>query len=59
MAVSEKEVIKKLRMQAGMTQKEFAELIGCSTKTIANWEQGERSPASWVVALIEEKVRRM
>jgi len=32
--------IKKLREKLGLTQKQLAKLIGCSFRTVQNWEQG-------------------
>lgn len=33
-----------MREQMGLTQREFAALVGVSSKTLENWEQGRRSP---------------
>jgi len=35
---------KKLRLKNGWTQKQFAELLGVSVRTVQNWDQGIRSP---------------
>ena len=40
----EKEDIKKIRENAGMSQSVFAEMIGVSKKTIEAWESGSSSP---------------
>jgi len=36
--------IKMVREKLQVTQKEFAMLIGVSTRTLQNWEQGRRKP---------------
>lgn len=38
--------INKLRMDLGMTQREFAEFIGVDRRTVINYEQGKKIPAS-------------
>jgi transcriptional regulator with XRE-family HTH domain len=38
--------INKLRMDLGMTQQEFAEFIGVDRRTVINYEQGKKIPAS-------------
>lgn len=42
-------IYKAARMAAGITQERAAELIGCSVRTIAAYEQGERIPFDDVV----------
>lgn len=42
-------IYKTARMAAGITQERSAELIGCSVRTIAAYEQGERIPFDDVV----------
>lgn len=39
------ENIKKARKEAGITQKELAEVIGVHQKDISRWENGERTPS--------------
>lgn len=34
-----------MRERVGLTQKEFAAMVGVSSKTLENWEQGRRQPA--------------
>jgi putative transcriptional regulator len=41
--VAEPEVIA-IRQQTGLTQSQFAALIGVSKRTLENWEQGRRQP---------------
>ncbi len=35
---------KSIREKYGLTQNEFASLLGISVKTLRNWEQGRRAP---------------
>lgn len=44
--------IKELRDSTGLTQKEFAKVFGIPISTLRKWEQGENSPASYVVRMI-------
>ncbi len=47
-----------MREQAGLTQKEFSALIGVSSKTLENWEQGRRQPtgpAGVLLRVIEQE----
>lgn len=39
------ENIKKARKEAGITQKELAEMIGVRQKDISRWENRERTPS--------------
>jgi putative transcriptional regulator len=36
--------IKEIRLKHNLTQDKFAELLGISTGTLKNWEQGRRKP---------------
>ena len=44
--------IRELRESAGMTQKAFAGMYGIPVSTLRKWEQGEASPAPYVVNLL-------
>ena len=39
------EIIKKLRSEKNLTQKQLAEEIGVSKSTVAMWETGDRKPS--------------
>lgn len=41
-----------IRARTGMSQKEFAKLVGVSVDTLQNWEQGRRQPAGPSAVLI-------
>lgn len=45
-------VIRELRDAAGMTQKAFAEMYGIPLSTLRKWEQGEASPAPYILRLL-------
>jgi len=36
--------VKRIRTEYGLSQSEFAAMLGVSIKTLQNWEQGRRSP---------------
>lgn len=52
--------IKEIRRALSLTQKEFADKIGCSYRSIQNWEGGQRKPSQIAIkALIEvAKIKR-
>ena len=43
---------KAIRLKSGLTQIEFAMLIGVSPRTLQNWEQGYRRPEGPALALL-------
>jgi putative transcriptional regulator len=45
--------IKMVREKLHVSQKEFALLIGVSTRTLQNWEQGRRKPVGPANALLK------
>lgn len=45
-------MIKELRDSTGMTQKAFADMYGIPISTLRKWEQGESSPAPYVISLL-------
>lgn len=49
--------IKHLRLQARMTQKQFAEFVGCSKRAIEEWEGCRRTCPSYVIKLIAYKLK--
>lgn len=44
--------VKAVRRQLGMSQTEFARMIGVSVATLQNWEQGRRRPEGPARALL-------
>ena len=44
--------VKKIRAKLGVSQTEFAMMIGVSVSTLQNWEQGRREPEGPAKALL-------
>lgn len=55
-ATNAKDEIKKLRKEAGMTQKAFSEFFGIPVRTLQDWEAGVRTPPDYVVRLLPYKL---
>lgn len=45
--------VKDIREQTGLSQTQFARLIGVSKRTLENWEQGRRQPTGPARALLK------
>lgn len=45
-------VIKDLRCEYDLTQKQLSGLTGIPKRTIENWEGGKRAPKEWIVKLL-------
>ena len=45
-------IVKSIRKELGLTQEEFAMMIGVSVATLRNWEQGRRVPEGPARALL-------
>lgn len=45
--------VKKIREQYGLSQDKFAVLMGISTATLRNWEQGRRKPEGAARVLLQ------
>lgn len=52
-------IIKELRKDLGITQKEFADLFGLSLDTVKSWDCERRKPTKSQEKLIIEKLERM
>ena len=48
--------IARARLQAGLTQAQFAALLGVSERTLQQWEQGRRTPSGAAKTLIRVAV---
>lgn len=48
--------IKTLRLQTGLSQKEFANKYNIPVKTLQHWEAGESSPAPYLLDLIAKTI---
>jgi putative transcriptional regulator len=51
--------IQQLRAKAGLTQSQFAEMIGASIGTVRKWEQGLRKPSGAAKTLLRIVAHRM
>jgi len=47
-----KDDIKALREKAGVSQREFAAMLGVSNRTLQEWEQGRRTPTGPAMNLL-------
>jgi putative transcriptional regulator len=45
--------VKEIRSNSGLSQSEFATLMGISVKTLRNWEQGRRVPGGAARVLLQ------
>jgi len=50
--------IAKARHKIGLTQSEFAKLLGVSLRTLQEWEQGRRQPSGAAKSLIAIAIKR-
>ena len=48
--------IKEMRMKTGLSQAKFAESLNIPVSTLRKWEQGESSPAGYVIDLIAKSI---
>ncbi|MDZ8183978.1 MAG: helix-turn-helix domain-containing protein [Nostoc sp. ChiSLP02] len=53
------DLIKELRQQLNLSQKQFAVRLGVSFKTVNRWENGHTVPSRLARKLIEETIRQM
>lgn len=49
---------KTLRTESGMTLTQFAEFFGIPYRTVQNWEHGTRKCPSYLLALMEYKLKK-
>ena len=54
-----KEKVLELRLSLGLTQKEFAELLGCRQQTVSEWEVGVYEPANAYGKLLDQTSRQI
>jgi putative transcriptional regulator len=51
--VTEVNEVAQARHEAGLSQAQFAEVLGISKRTLQDWDQGRRSPSGAAQALIK------
>lgn len=44
---------REVRRRLGLSQKDFAEVLGVSVRTVQNWEQGRRQPSGPAMKLLK------
>lgn len=49
--------VSRVRMQLGLSQEKFAQLLGISERTLQNWEQGRRRPTGPARVLLRVAAR--
>lgn len=55
----DKEAIRELRRQLGLSQEAFARRIGVSVLTVRRWEKGSSKPSPLALAKIEEVIKEL
>ncbi|MFN6563750.1 MAG: helix-turn-helix domain-containing protein [Nostoc sp. ChiSLP01] len=53
------DLIRELRQQLNLSQKQFAVRLGVSFKTVNRWENGHTVPSRLALKIIEETIRQM
>ncbi|MBN3947847.1 MAG: helix-turn-helix transcriptional regulator [Nostoc sp.] len=53
------DLIRELRQQLNLSQKQFAAQVGVSFKTVNRWENGHTVPSRMALKLIEEMLLKM
>ena len=54
--MEERDILKSMRKEANMTQKEFAEYFGIPIRTVEDWERGVRHMPDYVLRLFVYKL---
>lgn len=49
-----KDVLKEIRLERNLTQKQLAEMTGFSLSTINKWENGKKSPNMFSIKILSE-----
>ncbi len=51
------EIIRNLRLETGLSKKDFAEHLGIPLRTIEDWESGRRTPPEYIPRLISYQLK--
>lgn len=51
--------MKEARKHLGLTQQQVKDLLGIPTRTQQGWENGERTPAPWLEAMVLREYERV
>ena len=54
--MEERDILKSMRKEANMTQKDFAEYFGIPIRTVEDWERGVRHMPDYVLRLFVYKL---
>ena len=55
--MEQKDILKQIRGEAGMTQKQFADYFGIPYRTLQDWERGVRHMPDYLLRLFVNKMR--
>lgn len=55
--MEQKDIVKQLRSEAGMTQKQFADYFGIPYRTLQDWERGVRHMPDYLLRLFVYKMK--
>lgn len=51
--IAPRTMVARVRIQSGLSQSQFAEILGVSKRTLEQWEQGRREPSGAARTLIK------
>lgn len=55
--MEQKDIIKAMRQESGMTQREFAAYFGIAYRSIENWEEGSRKVPDYLLRLMAYRLQ--
>lgn len=55
--MEQKDILKQMRKEAGMTQKQFADYFGIPYRTLQDWERGVRHMPDYLLRLFVYKMK--
>ena len=51
------EALKEVRREKGLSQSQAAKALGCSKRTLQQWEQSRCQPAEWCQSLVLKELK--